>query len=95
VTSIRGTSFLIGHHLLTTGALAYFIKPNPGSRAIDCLGLNGPKPTFVKFLNDFKIMFSWLNDQSETSIHIYSFNGKYSQPVPNLIGPNNLSLVDF
>ena len=44
IRAINGTMNIIGLHVLKTGALSYFIKPNPGSRAIDCLGTNGPTP---------------------------------------------------
>lgn len=46
--SMRGSMFLIGvSRLKGSNGFGFFSKPNPGSRAIDCLGLNGPVPTQI------------------------------------------------
>lgn len=44
ITGIRGTACVGGHYKIESGAGVFFVKPNSGSRIVDCLGIRGPTP---------------------------------------------------
>jgi len=54
------------------------MKPNTHSKAIDCLGLRGPKPNFISFFGLDTVMYSWVDEKSKkVQTHIFNTNGKY------------------
>lgn len=56
----------------------FFMKPNPGSRATDCLGLRGPQPTSRLAVGNGLIMFSWRDHMTkEETTKLFNFNGRY------------------
>lgn len=79
VFALRATMYMGGYYKQeSTGAFIFFAKPNMGARAIDCLGLNGPKPTQVHVVGDGLIMYTWQDffSKKETT-KMFNSAGRY------------------
>ena len=79
VVPVRGTAYIGGFYKdEKSGANCFFVKPNMGSRATDCIGSRGPKPTQVHVVGENLIMFSWHDSISnKDSTKMFNRNGRY------------------
>ena len=54
----RGTQSLWGFYR-EGSAFSFFLKPQPSTRAVDCLGFYGPNPDDVHLIGQMLVMLSW------------------------------------
>jgi hypothetical protein len=89
VEDVRGTMNIGGVFKKDDNQFSFFMKPQLGSRVVDCLGYFGPQPQYVHMVGSSLILFTWVDSVVRgTENHIFNKNGRYFGRVKNPIDPD-------